>query len=79
VQASLWHDFDGTSTAQATLASIGQSVAVVTEGIGTFAQIGAGFDLRLRNSPIRGFVRGDVRVGDKLSGEAVNAGLRLQF
>ncbi len=42
-------------------------------------QLGGGLQLRLLESPLSGFVRADVRFGDKIDGLAVNVGLRGNF
>ncbi len=50
------------------------------EGRGALlGQLGGGLQLRLLESPLSGFVRADVRFGDKIDGLAVNVGLRGNF
>jgi hypothetical protein len=79
VQAILWREFADPTIATTTLVPSGQRFAVQTERVGTFGQVGAGLQLRLLESPFSGFVRADMRFGDKIDGLAINAGLRGNF
>ena len=55
-------------------------IAIATDRVGTYGQASAGVTFIPVNLPsLTGFVRGDVRFGEKINGWAVNAGLRYQF
>jgi hypothetical protein len=77
--ASVWREFAKPLKAQAIIGSSGQTFLIETDRVGTFGQVGAGLQFKLIDTPLVGFVRGDVRFGDKIEGKAINAGLRLQF
>jgi hypothetical protein len=47
--------------------------------IGTFGQLGLGVSGQVVQTGLLGFVRGDWRFGQNLSGYAVVGGLRYQF
>jgi len=77
VHASVWREFAGDSKAQAQVA--GLSFDVATQRVGTFGQVGAGLQFKVLDTALLGFVRGDVRFGEKANGKAVNVGLKMQF
>ena len=77
IHASVWHEFARDAKATATLA--GLTFDVATQRVGTFGQVGAGLQFKMLDTPFLGFVRGDVRFGDKIQGKALNLGLKMQF
>ena len=76
---SVWREFGRPSTAHVFINSAGQTFDVATQRVGTFGQAGVGVQFKVLNSPLLGFVRGDVRFGQRIEGKALNAGVRLQF
>lgn len=76
---SVWKEFEKSTKARAVFGSVGQSFDVQTDRVGEFGQVGLGVQFRLLDSPWLGFIRGDVRFGDKTDGKALNAGVRAQF
>lgn len=75
--ASVWHEFEGdTHTNFVTGSSI---VPLAVTRIGTFGQLGLGVSGQVLQTGLLGFVRGDWRFGENLSGYAVVGGLRYQF
>ncbi|WP_294541176.1 hypothetical protein [uncultured Rhodoblastus sp.] len=78
---SVWHEFAGNSfsSLNLTTGSDSTNVTVSTNRIGTFGQFGLGSAFSSPLPGLSGFVRGDVRFGQRMSGEAINAGLRWQF
>ena len=76
---SLWSQLSGGVTAQASIASIGETVSLKGPGGGSFAQIGGGLQMRSTGGGMAAFVRADVRFGDVMQGYALNGGLRLMF
>lgn len=79
VHAIVWREFADPTTATTTLVPSGQKFVATTERVGTFGQIGGGMQFRLLESPFSGFVRGDVRFGEKIDGLAFNVGMRGNF
>jgi fibronectin-binding autotransporter adhesin len=77
--ASVWREMGESATAHAIVGAAGQTFNVRTDRVGTFGQVGAGVQFKIVGTPLLGFVRGDVRFGQKIDGKAVNAGLRMQF
>ena len=77
--ASVWREFAKPLQAQAIFGSVNQNFTVQTDRVGTFGQVGGGLQFKLVDTPLLGFVRGDLRFGPKIDGKALNAGLRLQF
>jgi fibronectin-binding autotransporter adhesin len=77
--ASVWREMGESATAHAVVGTAGQAFDVRTERVGTFGQLGAGVQFKIVGTPLLGFVRGDIRYGQKIDGKAVNAGLRVQF
>ena len=54
-------------------------VAIKTTRVGTFEQFSAGLNVKLADTRVLAFIRGDVRTGDNVDGSAVTGGLRYQF
>ncbi len=79
VSAAVWHEFAKPTKARAIFTSQGLAFDIQTDRVGTFGQVGAGVQFRVLNTPLLGFLRADMRFGDKIEGKALNAGLRLQF
>jgi hypothetical protein len=84
VNMSVWREFAKPTRARAIFPDKGPSGSalafdVETDRVGTFGQFGAGVQFRVLNTPLLGFLRADMRVGEKIEGKAINAGLRLQF
>ncbi|WP_407051563.1 autotransporter-associated beta strand repeat-containing protein [Methyloraptor flagellatus] len=78
VQASIWREFAGNATALANGACLSNQ-EITTTRVGTFGQIGVAIGADSRDLGLSGFVRGDLRFGDKINGGSVTAGLRYQF
>ncbi|MCX7324135.1 MAG: autotransporter outer membrane beta-barrel domain-containing protein [Hyphomicrobiales bacterium] len=79
INMSLWHEFANPTKARAVFPGESLTFDVATNRVGTFGQAGLGVQFRLLNTPLLGFIRGDVRVGDRIDGKALNVGVRLQF
>ncbi len=79
VNLSVWREMGGTSAAHAIIGSINSQFDVQTQRVGTFGQFGGGLQFKIVDTNFLGFLRGDLRFGDKISGRAVNAGVRMQF
>jgi outer membrane autotransporter protein len=81
VHASVWREFAGDNIVNAYVNNSGSSFnfAVNSDRVGTFGQIGAGVQFKLLDFGLLGFIRGDLRFGNALNGQAVNIGFRKQF
>jgi outer membrane autotransporter protein len=79
VHVSAWRELGKPASAHATIAAANQSFVAVTERVGSFGQVGAGMDFKLHDTPFQGFVRGDLRFGQKAHGKAVNVGMKMRF
>ncbi len=79
VSGSLWHEFARPIRTQSSIGSPAQAFVAETDRTGTFGQLGAGLKLSHGDGALAGFVRGDLRFGEKTSGQALNAGIRLTF
>lgn len=77
VTGSVWREFAGNT--HSTFTTAGTSVPLSISRIGTFGQVGLGVSGQVLQSGLLGFVRGDYRFGDNLTGYALVAGLRYQF
>lgn len=77
VTASVWREFAGNTRSFFTTAET--SVPLSISRVGTFGQAGVGISGQVLQSGFLGFVRGDYRFGDHLTGYALVAGLRYQF
>ncbi len=77
VTGSMWREFAGDSTSSFVLPAT--SVPLSVTRVGTFGQVGLGVSAQLLNTPALGYLRGDYRVGENVSGYAVVAGVRFQF
>ncbi len=75
--ASLWSELGGRVRSTAT--SGATTITTATEQVGTFAQLGLGASLAAPAMGVTGFVRGDMRFGQRMSGYALNGGVRWQF
>lgn len=71
--ASVWHEFAG--KVQATTLGIPST----TNRVGTYAQFSLGAALTSPTPGFTGFLRGDLRVGSRIDGYALNGGVRYQF
>ena len=67
----------GLSSSTATLS--GAAIPVTTTRVGTFYQASAGISGQVLNTGLLGFVRGDARFGENLSGWSLLAGGRYTF
>jgi hypothetical protein len=82
VVGTVWHEFAGDSTGRyvndfaATTAAV---VPVAVDRVGTFGQVGVGISGQLIDTGFLGFVRGDVRFGEKINGFGVVGGARYTF
>jgi fibronectin-binding autotransporter adhesin len=81
LHGSVWNEFAGPSNAYSTVNSGGSvyNFAVSTNRVGTFGQLGLGMEFKVHELDLLGFVRGDLRFGDAVNGQAINLGLRKQF
>ncbi len=79
VSGSLWHEFAKPTRSQTSIGSSGQSFLAETQRVGTFGQVGAGLTISHNDGLLSGYVRGDLRFGERLAGKALNAGLKLSF
>ena len=61
------------------LAPFDSTVALRSSRIGTYGQFAAGVAGQIVNTGWLGYVRGDYRIGDRIEGFGVSAGLRYQF
>ncbi|WP_175492662.1 autotransporter domain-containing protein [Methylocapsa palsarum] len=75
--ASVWHEFEGDT--HTNFVSGSTIVPLAVTRIGTFGQLGLGVSGQVLQTGFLGFVRGDWRFGENLSGYAVVGGLRYQF
>jgi len=75
--ASVWREFAGNSTTN--FVTPGATALLEVDRIGTFGQVGLGVSGQFVRSGALGFIRGDYRFGDHISGYAAVAGLRYQF
>ena len=84
VTLSVWHEFKENATSQfnqidpATNA-LSAVVPVSTTRVGTFGQVGFGVSGQILQTGFVGFVRGDVRFGERLEGGAFVTGARYSF
>jgi outer membrane autotransporter protein len=74
---SAWREFANNATGQAFIT--GTVVPVETTRVGTFYQTSAGVSGQLLNTGLLGFVRGDLRMGDRLDGWSLLGGGRYTF
>jgi outer membrane autotransporter protein len=77
VTGTVWHEFAGPSTSTATLAST--IIPVSATRVGTFYQASAGISGQLVDTGLLGFVRGDARFGENLSGWSLLGGGRYTW
>ncbi|WP_174512998.1 autotransporter domain-containing protein [Methylocella tundrae] len=77
VTGSVWREFAGDT--HTTFVTQGASVPLSVTRIGTFGQVGVGVSAQVLKTGVLGFLRGDYRFGDSISGYALVAGLRYQF
>jgi hypothetical protein len=75
--ASVWREFEGSTLTN--FVSGASVVPLTVTRIGTFGQLGLGVSGQVVQTGLLGFVRGDWRFGQNLSGYAVVGGLRYQF
>jgi len=54
-------------------------VPISVTRMGTFEQFGLGLTAQLRDSNWVGYVRGDYRTGENITGTTLNGGLRYRF
>jgi outer membrane autotransporter protein len=78
ISGSIWREFAGYAVSSHNIGA-GTDVSVSTNRIGTFEQISAGFAFSSTTPGLTGYVRGDLRFGDRIHGYAANGGLRYQF
>jgi outer membrane autotransporter protein len=81
VTASVWHEFQGDSTAMYTgsFAGLPTSFQVSTSRLGTYGQYSAGAAAQLANTGWAGYARVDFREGSNIEGVGANGGLRYSF
>lgn len=77
VTGSVWREFAGDT--HTTFQTLGASAPLSVTRIGTFGQVGVGVSGQVLKTGFLGFLRGDYRFGDKISGYALVTGLRYQF
>jgi hypothetical protein len=87
---SVFHDFEGKSTANYTTQCVATGQCAVVPGpefttslnsssVGTFGQYSLGITGQVSNTGWLGYARVDFRKGDNIEGVGVNGGLRYQF
>jgi len=81
VHTSVWREFGSAAATTAFVSTGANSFAFPgsVDRVGTFGQVGVGFQFKVLNLDLLGFARGDMRFGDSLNGKAINIGLRKQF
>ncbi len=82
VTGSVYHEFEESAGSLFVANVTDATVPLTSDRVGTFGQVGVGVSGQVVTSAttsLIGFVRGDVRFGEKIDGTALNAGLRLQF
>ncbi|MDR6873430.1 autotransporter-associated beta strand protein [Bosea sp. BE125] len=77
VALSAWREFSGKTEAVGSFATV--SFPTTTNRIGTYGQASLGAAISSVTPGLSGFVRGDIRFGDRVEGFAFNGGLRYQF
>ncbi|WP_158516269.1 autotransporter-associated beta strand repeat-containing protein [Bosea vaviloviae] len=77
IAASVWREFAGKSKASGEFG--GLSFPTTTDRVGTYGQFSAGVAVSSTTPGLSGFVRADLRFGEKIEGYAFNGGLRYQF
>ena len=79
-EISAWREFAGNTSASLGLDAVNSAVATTTTNrLGTFYQAGFGAAVSSTTPGLSGFVRGDLRFGERIDGYAVNVGVRNQF
>ncbi|MCK2055256.1 hypothetical protein [Methylobacterium sp. 37f] len=84
VTASLWNEFAGNAASRFIASSAGTfdpnaTVPILTNRVGMFGQVGVGVSGALLGTDLIGYVRGDVRFGERLDGYSLNGGVRYPF
>jgi outer membrane autotransporter protein len=81
VTASVWHEFQGDSTASYNGSFAGLATAFQTSStrLGTYGQYSVGAVAQVANSGWAGYARLDFREGQNIEGVGVNGGLRYSF
>ena len=81
VHGSVWHEFVGPTGASSTVFNGGSAfgLGVTTDRVGTFGQVGVGLQFKFLSVDFLGFIRGDIRFGNNIQGQALNIGFRKQF
>ncbi|WNJ92486.1 autotransporter-associated beta strand repeat-containing protein [Bosea sp. 685] len=77
IAASVWREFAGKSKASGEIG--GLSFPTTTDRVGTYGQFSAGMAVSSTTPGLSGFVRADLRFGERIEGYAFNGGLRYQF
>lgn len=80
--ASVYHEFNGTVTSSFNdtgFPLLGSSGTINSTNIGTYGQFGLGIAGQVAGTGLLGYLRGDYRTGDNISGYSINGGLRYQF
>jgi autotransporter-associated beta strand protein len=77
IAASVWREFAGKSKASGEFG--GLSFPTTTDRVGTYGQFSAGLAVSSTTPGLSGFVRADLRFGERIEGYAFNGGLRYQF
>ncbi|GJD45617.1 hypothetical protein AFCDBAGC_3491 [Methylobacterium cerastii] len=83
VTLSVWNEFAGNAASRFTAASIATDasnfVPILTNRVGTFGQVGLGITGQILGTDLLGYVRGDLRFGDRIDGYSINGGVRYPF
>ncbi len=74
---SAWREFEGNSWQYFRQES--NVVPMFTTRVGTYGQVGAGLAAQIIGTDLVGFVRGDYRFGENISGGTLNGGVRYTF
>jgi hypothetical protein len=73
----VWREFAGDAASTATLA--GTAIPITATRVGTFYQASVGVSGQIVNTGLLGFVRGDARFGENLSGWSLLGGGRYTW
>jgi outer membrane autotransporter protein len=75
---SMWHEFEKNAGADVNFPA-SQPIPVTVTRVGTFYQLGLGASFQVLNTGALGFLKLDLRSGDKIEGWSLNGGARYTF
>jgi hypothetical protein len=79
ITASVWDEFASNAKSTFTPTGGGFALDVDSSRVGVFGQFGVGVAGKLLNTGWLGYVRGDYRTGDNITGWDVTGGIRYEF